>query len=307
MSAPRTRNARPSATISDTRPPWERYAAQPTGAAAARPPWEKYASPAAAEKPSNTPASILGAAYLGGAQPVGAARREFEAGGQAGALAVPAVGAAALALPAAIAAPGATAANIGLGYLGSEAGERVARRGAKMLGASPQTTDTAGRVGSWVGAIGGPFGIAAAIERASLRGLAADALARMAAPRPPLAAAGARVAAPVAESAAPVVATEAAVPAAASAAAGGASVPASRALLDFAAQSGAKAGAKVHLLLDKTGAPVRVLTPAQAAAATRAGQPTTWVRNVADPVAAATRRRAAESALQGLGVIDPTP
>lgn len=85
------------------------------------------------------------------------------------------------------------------------------------------------------------------------------------------------------------------------------SLPTSAALLDFAARSGAKPGAKVWLALDKTGAPTRVLTADQARAAARAGEAVTWVRNVGDPVAAATRRKAVEQALQGLGVVDPTP
>lgn len=85
------------------------------------------------------------------------------------------------------------------------------------------------------------------------------------------------------------------------------SLPTSAALLDFAARSGAKPGAKVWIALDATGAPTRVLTADQARAAARAGEAVTWVRNVGDPIAAATRRKAAESALQGLGVVDPTP
>lgn len=51
-------------------------------------------------QPSNTPASILGAAYLGGAQPTGVRREEFERGAEAGAMAVPAVASLALGGPA---------------------------------------------------------------------------------------------------------------------------------------------------------------------------------------------------------------
>lgn len=41
-----------------------------------------------------------------------------------------------------------------------------------------------------------------------------------------------------------------------------------------------KVGAKIHLLLDDAGRPVRSLTPEEAAAARQAGKPTTFVRNL---------------------------
>lgn len=56
------------------------------------------------------------------------------------------------------------------------------------------------------------------------------------------------------------------------------------ALMQFAKDVAArqpKLGEKIHILLDRaTGLPVRVLTPDQAGAAKRAGESTTWVKNV---------------------------
>lgn len=47
-----------------------------------------------------------------------------------------------------------------------------------------------------------------------------------------------------------------------------------------AAQTNPKIGQKIWMELDETGAPVRVLTPDQAASAKRQGLPTTWVKNL---------------------------
>jgi hypothetical protein len=47
--------------------------------------------------------------------------------------------------------------------------------------------------------------------------------------------------------------------------------------MQLAKESGAKVGQKVWFLLEN-GQPVKILTPAAAAAAKRAGQATTWVK-----------------------------
>lgn len=195
------------------------------------------------------------------------------------------------------------------GTLGASAGGHAGRaigHGLEAAGAPKGTADVAGRVGglagSLAGGVGGPKAIPALLSHAPGKlGTFVRAARTIAAESGAAAPTAARVAATEAAASAPAAS------AAASGAAPAAASGATRALLEFAARSGAKAGAKIHLLLDATGAPVRVLTPAEAAVATRAGQATTWVRNVGDPVAAATRRKAAESALQGLGVVPPTP
>jgi hypothetical protein len=46
------------------------------------------------------------------------------------------------------------------------------------------------------------------------------------------------------------------------------------------AQSNPKIGEKIWILLDKAGNPVKALTPYQAGAALRAGEETTWVKNL---------------------------
>lgn len=56
-----------------------------------------------------------------------------------------------------------------------------------------------------------------------------------------------------------------------------------KANVDFArevAKREPKVGEKIHILLDDAGNPVKYLTPDQAGAATRAGKPVTWVRNM---------------------------
>ena len=68
-----------------------------------------------------------------------------------------------------------------------------------------------------------------------------------------------------------------------SAASAGAARMAQANLLQFArevSRSSPKVGAKIWVLLDEQGLPVRALTPTQAAAAARAGQKTTWVQNL---------------------------
>lgn len=81
-------------------------------------------------------------------------------------------------------------------------------------------------------------------------------------------AAGGRAAAPVASAAAP----------AAKAVADNAG-----SLMQFGKEAAArnpKLGEKIWILLDGAGKPLRVLTPDQAGAAARAGEPTTWIKNL---------------------------
>lgn len=97
-----------------------------------------------------------------------------------------------------------------------------------------------------------------------------------------------RTAAPAAPAATPATTTPASVPAARAAAAptvdpGRAAASSHKALMTFAkqvAKDDPKVGEKIWILLDKAGAPIKRLTPDQAGAANRAGQPTTWVKNL---------------------------
>lgn len=66
-----------------------------------------------------------------------------------------------------------------------------------------------------------------------------------------------------------------------------------RAQVDFAKEIAAKdpkVGEKIWMLLDESGRPVKMLTPDQAGAAARKGQPTTWIRNLWTRPATPARR-----------------
>ena len=113
-------------------------------------------APTEAEKPSNTPRSILASAYLGGAQPTGQARKEFERGEAGGAIAVPMI-------TGAIAAPVAAAKMLGSGATGFVAGEAT-HSGLKRMGVNDTVADYAGTGVSML--LGG--GTAAAIMKGGL-------------------------------------------------------------------------------------------------------------------------------------------
>lgn len=87
----------------------------------------------------------------------------------------------------------------------------------------------------------------------------------------------------VAAEAAPVAKTVSALPEAARKVMGSAGASDKAALMQFGKEAAArdpKIGEKIWVLLDKAGNPVKVLTPDQAGAAKRAGEATTWVRNI---------------------------
>jgi hypothetical protein len=93
--------------------------------------------------------------------------------------------------------------------------------------------------------------------------------------------AAAKTAAPAAAEAAPAVAT--ATKAAATASRGAEVAARHNALVQFAKDAAAKnpkLGEKIWVALDPAGNPIRILTPDQAGAVKRAGQATTWVRNL---------------------------
>jgi len=178
-----------------------------------------------------------------------------------------------------IAAPTATATALGTGWVGSEIGGRGGRavgRVAETFGAPKGTAATLGGAGELAGGLGAGIGGVKVLQ--ALRGAATsplervvlDALARRA---------GASGAAAPAEAAAAKT-----VRAATASVSPGAQRSAQHArLMSFAKEAASKSsklGEKIWMLLDEAGAPLRVLTPDQAGAAARAGQATTWVKNL---------------------------
>jgi hypothetical protein len=93
--------------------------------------------------PSNTPRSILAAAHLGGQQPTGLGREQFERGEREGALSVPVAGVAAAGGAAALAHPWLTAGSVAAaegGYLGAKAlgaGDKTAAGVGIVAGMTP--------------------------------------------------------------------------------------------------------------------------------------------------------------------------
>jgi hypothetical protein len=187
-------------------------------------------------------------------------------------------------------------AGVGGGLAGKGVGETLEASGMAPAG----TGEAFQRAGNVVGAFVGPTAAGGKLINFTARRIpivgraVAPAVGRI------LGTAPARVA-----SVAPAAVASPAAPVAAGATPLAASSPAattSAVLRDFAAGAGAKPGAKVWMLLDKAGAPIRRLTADQARAAARRGESVTWARTPFDPAAAATRKHAAKIALQGLGV-----